>query len=346
MALPVRDPRFIDFDVRAWIRQTRTIHRIKISEWTTDCPLCGRPRLVVNVASRAFRCLGCPLHFKGLDLPRLVRSCHPQDLDDVILRFSRPDDAPVQLLSLPAPRGWEGRRILPKVDPPPWAMRGLSQEARAYLEGRRIPVAYAEELDVHTLMPSMRTSLAARVLQRRILVPVVDLGGRRVSWVTRALDRDAKPKVLNHPAACQTEGHDPDCTCHHEHWGLVPVPRCASGEVVLGASWLRRGERAIWVEGITDVLRCGPGFVAGLGSDPRAEQVAQLVDAGVDHVVLLLDGDAAGRHAEERALELMAPVLEVRIGRVPLGEDPGSLGRDACLRLADAALRPGDVRFL
>jgi DNA primase len=92
---------------------------------------------------------------------------------------------------------------------------------------------------------------------------------------------------------------------------------------------LRARRRAILVEGNFDVISLHQAglteTVAPLGTSLTEEQATQLRRM-VDHVVLLYDGDRAGRAATLKALEtLVAADVEVRIAPLPAGEDPDSL---------------------
>ena len=49
------------FNLRAWIERTQTVHDASPPEYTVFCPDCGRPKLVVNVELKAWHCFfaGC-----------------------------------------------------------------------------------------------------------------------------------------------------------------------------------------------------------------------------------------------------------------------------------------------
>lgn len=87
--------------------------------------------------------------------------------------------------------------------------------------------------------------------------------------------------------------------------------------------------QALLVEGQIDCIRCHLGgfknAVASQGTAFTAEH-ATLLKRYADHVVIVLDADAAGRKAALRTAELLiAEGLAVSLAALPSGEDPDSL---------------------
>lgn len=81
------------------------------------------------------------------------------------------------------------------------------------------------------------------------------------------------------------------------------------------------------VEGFFDCMKvsqAGLPCVAILGSSLSTEQERVLVD-NFELVVLLFDGDAAGKAATEDCLKRLSRQVFVRVVAVPEGEDPGGL---------------------
>jgi DNA primase len=158
----------------------------------------------------------------------------------------------------------------------------------------------------------------------RLMFPIADergrvlgFGGRVLPSMEAAASGDRKPpKYLNSPES-------PFFAKRRLLYGLGHVKTAAARQVVV-------------VEGYTDVIACHlagfQGAVATLGTALTAEHARVLERWAQDGVVLLFDGDAAGRRAAERAFrELVHTPLPVRIGLLPEGEDPADL----------AGLRPG-----
>jgi hypothetical protein len=212
-----------------------------------------------------------------------------------------------------------------------------------YLIGRGVLPEHIAWLAPQRVIPSGRIGRdgrpikADRMLSDRVLFPLWTAIGRPIFWVARSVSGD-EIKTLNMPRSCRGHDHSPGCTCFHEDWGLSPIPSCAEGdEVVMGLHGLRRGQPAIWVEGPIDVAVCGPSFVSGLGAKASTKQALQVAETGVSEVIVLLDGDPAGRKATPKVADVIAPYVPTRIAWCPEGFDPGELGRERSLAIALAA---------
>ena len=105
---------------------------------------------------------------------------------------------------------------------------------------------------------------------------------------------------------------------------------------------------ALLVEGQIDCIRCHlggfPNAVASQGTAFTSEH-ATLLKRYTDHVVIVLDADAAGQKAALRSAELLiAEGLAVSLAALPAGEDPDSLiqkqGPAAFAAVLDAAKTP------
>jgi DNA primase len=165
----------------------------------------------------------------------------------------------------------------------------------------------------------------------RIMYPITNSRGQVIGFGARALG-DELPKYLNSPETALFEKG-------RELYGLHQ------------ARMALRGERyALVVEGYMDVIALAQfGFanaVATLGTATSANHVSKLARQ-VDRIVFAFDGDAAGRKAAWRALEVSLGELpdgkEAAFLFLPAGEDPDSLvrhgGADA-LRALIAEARP------
>ncbi|MBV9489282.1 MAG: DNA primase [Verrucomicrobia bacterium] len=109
----------------------------------------------------------------------------------------------------------------------------------------------------------------------------------------------------------------------------------SKGSVLFGFDKTKRAiaksQRAIVLEGQIDLITC---FEAGIENivapqgTALTEKHAAILRRFADEVLLFFDADGAGQRAAERALEVLyAAGLQVRIGRLPDGEDPDSLIR-------------------
>ncbi len=199
------------------------------------------------------------------------------------------DDAQVEEYGIGfAPEGWDG------------LLRHLS--------GRGFSVEEISEAGL--IVPKREKSGYYDRFRKRITFPITDSAGRIVSFGGRILG-EGEPKYLNGP---ETKVYDKGRTLFR-----------LSNE----AHALRKTGRAIIVEGYFDALalaRAGQGgAVAVCGTALRAEH-ARILRRYTEKVVLVFDGDTAGRRATEKALgPLMAEGLAIRVAVLPPGRDPDDL---------------------
>lgn len=151
--------------------------------------------------------------------------------------------------------------------------------------------------------------------RNRIVFPIRDLRGRTIGFGARTLG-DEKPKYLNSPeTSIFNKGH--------ELYGLY---ECRQIRQPL--------KRFLVVEGYMDVVALhefGIHYaVATLGTATSETHLQKLFKIAPE-VIFCFDGDAAGRRAARRGLDVVLPILEdgqqVRFMFLPDGEDPDSLVR-------------------
>ena len=164
----------------------------------------------------------------------------------------------------------------------------------------------------------------------RIMFPIVDVRGNVIGFGGRVLD-SGEPKYLNSPET-------PVFEKGRELYGLYQARRA-----------IRDAGRVLVVEGYMDVVALAQhevGYaVAALGTATSGVHVQKLLRQ-VDEVVFCFDGDAAGRRAAWRALEVSLSELvdgkQVRFLFLPQGDDPDSYvrayGKEAFEKLVDSAV--------
>ena len=197
----------------------------------------------------------------------------------------------------------------------------------------------------------------------RIIFPIRDDRGRLCGFGGRVLSGD-QPKYLNSPES-------PLFQKSHILYGLhqVKQARQAGQKSAKGSakdSAKTKGaaagstdssmphagssqRRLILVEGYLDVIalhQAGfPIAIAPLGTAITADHL-RLAFGHCDHLTICLDGDAAGRRAALRTLQLAMPLItesrQLDYIRLPAGDDPDSLlqrhGQSAWQKLQDAPL--------
>ena len=149
----------------------------------------------------------------------------------------------------------------------------------------------------------------------RIMFPILNARGAVIGFGGRILDK-GEPKYLNSPETPLFEKG-------REVYGLVQA-----------RDPIRHAGRVLVVEGYMDVVALAQfdvGYaVATLGTATSAVHVSKLLKLA-DELVFSFDGDAAGRKAAWRALEVSLPLAPdnkpIRFLFLPEGEDPDSYVR-------------------
>src|SRR5215470_10154651 len=162
----------------------------------------------------------------------------------------------------------------------------------------------------------------------RVMFPISDLRGRIVAFGGRALDKDAPAKYLN----------SPETPLFHKGATLYNIAAARTAAHSAGKSTQSAqsniSAQVVAVEGYIDVIAMvTAGFeatVAPLGTALTADQLVLLWKMS-DEPTLCFDGDAAGRRAAYRAVDLALPLLKpgksLRFASLPEGNDPDDLVR-------------------
>ncbi|GAB0116859.1 DNA primase [Acidisoma sp. 7E03] len=153
----------------------------------------------------------------------------------------------------------------------------------------------------------------------RVMFPIRDARGRMISFGGRIIG-DGQPKYLNGPETSLFSKR-------RNLYGLDTARADLARQKRIG----ERTQGLLVVEGYMDVIalaQAGFAAVAPLGTAITQEQVESLWQYE-ERPVFCFDGDAAGRRAGRRAIDLCLPLLtpERSLGIVilPQGEDPDSL---------------------
>ena len=169
--------------------------------------------------------------------------------------------------------------------------------------------------------------------RHRLVFPIRDVAGRVVAFGGRALG-EAEPKYLNSPE----------------------TPTYVKGEHLYGLDVakdaIRREGFAILVEGYLDLIVLHQaGFenaVASLGTALTSAQV-RLLSRFSERIVVSYDGDAAGRNAASKSIDLLLErSFDVRVAEIPGGRDPDDFVREEGAPAYDALVRgaSGFLEFL
>ncbi len=202
--------------------------------------------------------------------------------------------------------------------------RGLSEETtRTFRLGYALPgfdSLRRRLTDAHGL----KTLIAAGLLvdrgqdrnydrfRDRLVFPIIGAGGHPVGFGARSLD-GSEPKYLN----------SPETAVYHKREVLYGLHAARSTLARQGVAWI--------VEGYMDVLalhQAGFGAAVAVSGTALTDRHARLIGRHARQVLLLFDGDDAGRAAILRSLPpLLGEGLAVRVALIPGDDDPDSLLR-------------------
>lgn len=168
----------------------------------------------------------------------------------------------------------------------------------------------------------------------RLMFPIMDGKGKAIAFSGRDLTGKADAKYLNSPA---TSIFDKSNVLYNLH-------------IAKPAAW--DGAQLAVLEGQMDVIaatRAGLAAVSPQGTALTEQHVAQLQKISAEPV-LCFDGDAAGRKAQGKAIDLIiphvSPAFTARIAQMPDGEDPDSMvnrNPEQFVKLIGAALPLADA---
>jgi DNA primase len=215
-----------------------------------------------------------------------------------------------------------------------------AEPARAYLKSREMDSALAEEfllgyapegwdttmnwarkagysneaLDTARLVATGESGKRFDFFRGRLMIPIHDKSGQVVAFSGRLLDPNAKAqKYVNSPE----------------------TPIFIKSRILFGLHRATRpiieADSAILCEGQIDLMRCWQkgvrNVVAPQGTAFTDEQ-ARMLKRLAKEVVICFDADNAGQNAAQRAIDvLLKEDVQVRIARIPAGEDPDTLLR-------------------
>jgi DNA primase len=227
-----------------------------------------------------------------------------------------------------------------------------AEPARAYLKSRDFPDSLAEEfglgyspdgwdttlkwarkagysqeaLETGKLVATSESGRVYDFFRARLMIPIHNDAGEVVAFSARLLDPEVKAqKYVNSPE----------------------TPIFVKSRILFGLNKTKRpiieAGSAILCEGQIDLMRCWQhgirNVVAPQGTaftDPHARILKRIAK----EVVICFDADRAGQAAAQRTIDvLLKEDLQVRIARIPQGEDPDSLLRKQPVAVFETILR-------
>src|SRR6201997_5687610 len=185
---------------------------------------------------------------------------------------------------------------------------------KEYLGAQNIPVE--DMIETGLLIAGDDIPVPYDRFRDRVMFPITDSRDRVIAFCGRALEKDQPAKYLNSPE----------------------TPLFHKGDNLYNLATARQaahdGSTLIVVEGYVDVIAMVTsgfaGSVAPLGTALTAEQLVLLWKMA-DEPILCFDGDAAGRRAAYRAVDLALPLVKpgksLKFASLPEGQDPDDLAR-------------------
>ena len=160
----------------------------------------------------------------------------------------------------------------------------------------------------------------------RLMFPIFNPSGRIVGFGGRTLKKEEKgPKYLN----------SPETMIYQKSRLLYGLFQSKSG--------IRREDRAILVEGYTDLMRlhqCGLDYGVATSGTALTEDQAKLLYRYTKHITLVFDGDSAGFTAALRGMDiLLSAGLHVEIAPLLEGTDPDTFLRDQGVEAMEGLLK-------
>ena len=140
----------------------------------------------------------------------------------------------------------------------------------------------------------------------RLIIPIV-MNGIIVNFTARDVSGQQEPKYKN---------------CPNDH-AVIPIK-----ETLYNIDTIRN--KAIIVEGTTDVWRIGRGCCATMGVEYTSTQLSMLANKNLDEIYIMYDEDAILK-AEKLAIAVSAFCPKVEI--IEIEGDPGNLSGEDALKI-------------
>ena len=258
----------------------------------------------VNVEKNVFQCFSCKAKGNVLDFVAAMEKCSVRDaglkLQDWFARAASnggmtPAGTTTETGSQLAKEETAGEPDQPNK-PLGFALKGIDY-AHPYLGGRGITTETAEHFGVGFF--GGKGSMSGR-----LVIPIHSGGGELVAYAGRAINGSEPRYKL--PAGFRKS---------RELYNLHRAVAAGQGGLIV-------------VEGFFDAMKvsqAGYPFVVALMGCTMSEEQERLLVAHADMVLLMLDGDAAGRQGTEDCLRRLVRKAWVKVAHVPDGKQPDEL---------------------
>jgi len=262
-----------------------------------------------SLGKNAFHCFACQASGNVLDFVAAMEKC---SIREAALRLQKwfAGSMPIASMERPQlalPEAQAGQLVRKEEGfnlPLRFALRGVDP-AHPYLAQRGIDYATAVEFGVGFYA-------GPGLLSRRIVIPICNQGGQIVAYAGRALD-------LGPPKYKLPAGFRKALELFNLHQAVGTPSGVPSGP---------GSKTVVLVEGYFDCMRVHqagfPSVVALMGSSLSVAQERALL-RHFERVILMLDGDAAGRAASQAIAARLSAGCSVGVACVPDGVQPDQM---------------------
>lgn len=317
-----------EFDLEGFLKREGVAFKVAGDERIIDCPVCSEEgysdKLWVNVKKRVGWCYVCEQNWP---LTRLVGHLRDLDVKDPA-QFAKVseficDETGVSASSSMTKTLQAARELLQEADdnaplqaqryslPPPI---DLPEEFIPYERGMKLP-AYLVKRGV-TAKQALQYGLGwceHGYYKNRLIIPV-SMQGRVVSFIARYM---GKPK---------------------EGVKKYLYPRGnPTGRTLFNFDRAKKFKTVILTEGYLDAIAVGPDAMGLGGKSLTQQQALLLAEASPDEVIVMLDGDDAGREAAVKVAQRVSSFALVKIAHLPDGKDPDELSAEELAQVREDA---------
>ena len=288
------------------------LHRSGPNQYRGCCPIHGgdgREAFHANLTMNVFHCFACGAGGSVLDFVAAMERCTLREAALQLAHQAAPHHAPVT--------GCPSQLVTKKskpLSPLGFTLRGVDP-THPYLAGRGIATATAREFGIGVYR-------GPGIFSGRLVIPIHHERGELVAYCGRAVD-GSQPRYRFPSGFAKSEV-------------VFNLPRAtATGSPT-----------AVVVEGFFDCLKLHqagiPSVVALMGA--RLYEVQQrALHRHFRSLVLMLDGDTAGRRATATMATQLRPYTSLRVIQLPDGVQPDQLASGAIREILGASRDPGTI---
>jgi DNA primase len=308
------------------------------------------PSFYVNPDKQTFYCFGCG---RGGSVFQFVQEYEHIDFPEAVRRLAHRAAIPI-IEAEPSPEEQEKQNQRKRLlrlhfEAAEWFHRNLlrtkaGEIARNYMRDRQLNIEIARQWRIGYAPNSwsafrswaLDAGFSKEELVTSGLVKLRDEGNPRADVYDRFRDRLMFPitNELGEVVAFSGRVLQPNAP-GGKYINSPESPLFSKGNLLFGLEKSKRAiahaHQAVVLEGQVDLI---VAFAAGIENvvaplgTALTERHASLLKRFATEAILFFDADAAGERAAERAIEVLyAAGLQVRLGRIPPGEDPDSLLR-------------------